>query len=265
MMKFTCGHCGGRIAIAPKLMGKLVVCPDCGRPTHPLAGDILAAAKSGEPAARSASAPPIDRTCENCGRSIGRLETVELWKNHVVCVNCHAQLAPPPEPKEPELDPSPQGDRSVKALPAPAEQAIVDVPPADRADSGAKTLVLSRILPSRKRPGQAVKVNVARSSDDPNASPSPLRGVSLPMKYRLAALAMAALLSGVLLYGFLALIRDFMTVLTTIAVVLIAAAIGLVAVRLGVGYLKKWWATRGIKPNDLEASSAAELPPPASD
>ena len=31
MKKFTCGHCGGRIAIPDRKMGQLVVCPDCGK------------------------------------------------------------------------------------------------------------------------------------------------------------------------------------------------------------------------------------------
>src|SRR5687768_9878925 len=92
MKKFTCGHCGGRIAIPPRMMGQLVVCPDCGKPTHPLATEILAAAKD-KPAERSLSAEPIERRCENCGRTIGRLEPLQVWDNHLVCAECHPRLA----------------------------------------------------------------------------------------------------------------------------------------------------------------------------
>jgi tetratricopeptide (TPR) repeat protein len=51
--------------------------------------------------------------CDNCGRTIGRLEQPHVWRTHVVCVECHTRLsapapsakkapAPPPMPKRPE-------------------------------------------------------------------------------------------------------------------------------------------------------------------
>ena len=61
------------------------------------------------------------------------------------------------------------------------------------------------------------------------------------MKYRLAALVGATFLAGVLLYGVLALIRDFMSILTTIAIVLVAAAIALTLLKVATHYLKRWW------------------------
>ncbi len=32
-------------------------------------------------------------TCENCGRSIGALETVHAWQEHRVCSQCYAHLS----------------------------------------------------------------------------------------------------------------------------------------------------------------------------
>ena len=127
MKKFTCGHCGGRLAVNPRHLERLVHCPECGKPTHPLAGEILSAAKAGEPAARALSAEPVERKCENCGRKIGRLEKLQLWENHLVCGDCQAKLAPPPQRparaprkgKQPLL-PGPANDAADKAPAAPA-------------------------------------------------------------------------------------------------------------------------------------------------
>lgn len=33
-------------------------------------------------------------TCENCGRAIGQLETPFIWRESVVCAECHARLSP---------------------------------------------------------------------------------------------------------------------------------------------------------------------------
>jgi hypothetical protein len=33
------------------------------------------------------------QTCENCGRKIGRLETPNVWREHVVCADCYAVLS----------------------------------------------------------------------------------------------------------------------------------------------------------------------------
>jgi hypothetical protein len=35
-------------------------------------------------------------TCANCERIIGKLETPHLWKEHVVCAQCHAVLSSTP-------------------------------------------------------------------------------------------------------------------------------------------------------------------------
>ena len=31
--------------------------------------------------------------CENCGATIGKLETPNVWQDHVVCVQCYAKMA----------------------------------------------------------------------------------------------------------------------------------------------------------------------------
>ncbi len=46
------------------------------------------APKTTPPAAQT----PAPETCENCGRSIGRLETASIWKDHVVCPHCYKNL-----------------------------------------------------------------------------------------------------------------------------------------------------------------------------
>jgi predicted RNA-binding Zn-ribbon protein involved in translation (DUF1610 family) len=126
MKKFTCGHCGGRIAVNPRHLGTLVVCPECGKPTHPLAGDILAASKNGPPT-RALSAAPVERLCENCGRTIGRLERLQVWNNHLVCDECHPRLSR----ALPTADKGamPTGASTTAALPGPAPTN----PPADAA------------------------------------------------------------------------------------------------------------------------------------
>ena len=35
---------------------------------------------------------PASETCANCGRKIGRLETPHVWKENIVCAQCHRVL-----------------------------------------------------------------------------------------------------------------------------------------------------------------------------
>jgi predicted RNA-binding Zn-ribbon protein involved in translation (DUF1610 family) len=238
MKKFTCGHCGGRIAITPRNLGKLVVCPDCGKHTHPLAGEILAAAKVGEPAARSPSAEPVERKCENCGRTIGRLETLQLWQNHLVCNVCHPRLAPPPPPPPARKREKARARTSAvtlpesAALPTPAANAVVVMPRADLvpAAADARTIVRER--------GGPIPVMAYRAAKA--AWPLP----KLEIRQRLYVLLAAAFVAGAALYGALTLLRDLMGILTLIALVLMAAAVTLGLTRLGWTYLARWIAGR---------------------
>ena len=43
MLKFQCQHCGRRIAVPSRNLGKLVTCSEGGMQTHPLAEQIVAA------------------------------------------------------------------------------------------------------------------------------------------------------------------------------------------------------------------------------
>src|ERR1700677_2868811 len=42
-------------------------------------------------------------TCENCGATIGNLETPSLFQNHIVCSQCYAKLAAPASNSTDEL------------------------------------------------------------------------------------------------------------------------------------------------------------------
>lgn len=44
-------------------------------------------------------------TCENCGRSIGRLETPHVIEDSVVCAQCHAQVRASRAPAKPTAPP----------------------------------------------------------------------------------------------------------------------------------------------------------------
>src|SRR5688572_13835328 len=131
MLKFTCQQCGGRIAIQPKHIGRLVTCPDCGATTHPLAGDLEAAraGPTNKPTAAT-SADPFSHHCDNCGASIGRLEPRRVWENNVVCGNCFERLS---------------GARSPAAsVQRHAGVEIIDVPARGDADR----VAVRRVLPS---------------------------------------------------------------------------------------------------------------------
>ena len=113
MLKFRCQHCRQRIAVPARHLGKLVTCAECGRQTHPLAQEIVAARDAAAqgaaaPAAteplpsRPAATPPA--ACANCGVTVGRLQASHLWEGECVCGGCfhllttESSLAPRPEP-----------------------------------------------------------------------------------------------------------------------------------------------------------------------
>lgn len=277
MKKFTCGHCGGRIAIPPRLMGHLVVCPDCGKPTHPLAGEILAASRDGPPAGRSLSADPVERKCENCGRTVGRLEKVELWDNHIVCQACHPLLVraspppkPPPDPKReaaaaasPSPKPAPVKTRSrakPKTLPAPVAAvnalALLPAPGDVPAASDAPTIILDRRRlpdPADPIPVEVTRDPGGRSTGDrlaggPRATPA-------KFQHRLLALAAGAFVAGCALYGALTLLQNIMGYLLTIGLVLVATAVALVVAKIGLAYGRRVLAgVWGRRPTPTQAT-----------
>jgi len=82
MLKFSCSHCGGRLALQERHLGRLVHCPDCGGVTHTMAGEILARQK---PAAKT--------ECDNCGQALGKLQKPRRWGGSMVCGNCYRALS----------------------------------------------------------------------------------------------------------------------------------------------------------------------------
>ena len=92
MIKFRCGQCGHRIAIQKRQLGTIIVCPDCGDNTHPVAEQVIkrraAVAKK-----TTIENPVAPHACANCAQPIGRLQKLHLWDNKVICAQCHATLS----------------------------------------------------------------------------------------------------------------------------------------------------------------------------
>ena len=116
MIRFRCGHCGHRISVAKRHLGKLVRCPECGGTTHPLAGQV---------AAKQAPAPQRSYCCANCGQAIGKLQKLHLWSNRVVCDACHRKLS---------------SEASPPAAPALTKVSAVRTERADHADTDVQML-----------------------------------------------------------------------------------------------------------------------------
>src|SRR5277367_4251211 len=104
MLKFRCQHCGQRIAVGARHLGKLVTCPECGEPTHPLAEQIVSlqgvssqSIKNRKGAAADGAAAGVGASswrekseeCANCGQVFGRLQQRASWMGHSVCPTCH--------------------------------------------------------------------------------------------------------------------------------------------------------------------------------
>lgn len=133
MLKFRCQHCGQRIAVPARHLGKLVTCAECGRATHPLA-------EQWERAKPQAAAQPqpqsLAASCANCDKEIGRLQSSHVWQSQRVCAPCYHALSaestppvvepatetrvtrvvPPPEPPPPQPLHLPLRERMTRAL-----------------------------------------------------------------------------------------------------------------------------------------------------
>ena len=92
MIRFHCGRCGHRIAIQKRQLASVIVCPDCGAVTHPIAEQVIKRRSSAKPQVAAAPGPPR-QICANCGNLIGRLQKLRLWDNRIVCDPCHRKLA----------------------------------------------------------------------------------------------------------------------------------------------------------------------------
>ena len=235
MKKFTCGHCGGRIAVTPRNLGKLVLCPECGKATHPLAADILAAAgdgtaKSGPPTP-TLSAELFQRSCENCGRQIGRLEPLQVWDNHLVCPDCHDKLAmPKPVPKSAKTR---SGRVKLESLPAVIES------------SAAVPVIVERAqLPPAQSPITGVSIDTAAMRVAVGRVATAASAVaSLPplqLKHRLLILLAVICCAGVAIYGALTLLRDLAGLITTIALILLAATALVGLIKTALSLVGRW-------------------------
>lgn len=256
MKKFTCGHCGGRIAVTPRNLGKLVLCPECGKPTHPLAADILAAADAPKPAGPATpttlSADLPQRNCENCGRQIGRLEPLQVWDNHLVCPECNDKLSSP----KPAIKPARTRGRSkvetLPALPAPAQAAlpvlVERVPTAEKPPSSAGIAIDTTAI--RVAVGRAAHVASAAASLTP-----------LQLKHRLLILLSVVCFSAFAIYGALTLLRDLAGLITTVALILLAATAIIALLRTSIGLVGKWRSLpkkSAATPADAAPSSTSE-------
>jgi predicted RNA-binding Zn-ribbon protein involved in translation (DUF1610 family) len=186
MLKFQCQHCGRRIAVPSRNLGKLVTCSECGMQTHPLAEQIVAAAPNKAAALAPAPAPSgsgvmtAPAACDNCGALIGRLEAAHPWGSHTVCGGCHGRLQ--------------VGSRigtTSDSIPISPQVA---------------TLV------TRARPEAA-------GENDPVAGPRP---VVLEIRERVLRALIVFVVASVALYGALSLLRDIAGLIAVAAVAVIA-------------------------------------------
>ena len=182
MLKFRCQHCGQRIAVPARHLGRLVTCAECGAATHPLAEQISAAGAP-SPARAPSATTPFD--CDNCGSPIGRLQSSHPWNGHRVCGACFARLSG--ESAAPALLSRPAPDAPL-ARPAPA--------------------VVTRSAPE---PAAAYA---------PSAPlPKPL---TMELRERVLRALIVFVVASVALYGALSLLRDIAGLIAVAAVALIA-------------------------------------------
>jgi predicted RNA-binding Zn-ribbon protein involved in translation (DUF1610 family) len=88
MLKFRCQHCGQRIAVPARHLGRLVICSECGEQTHPLAEQLAKSRPVLKP--RPVTTPD---GCANCGGIIGRLQSSHEWEAQRVCGHCYHVLS----------------------------------------------------------------------------------------------------------------------------------------------------------------------------
>ena len=93
MLKFRCQHCGQRIAVPARHLGKLVTCAECGQATHPLAEQLVKAKQPAAPAAPPAPPPVATTPCANCGKPLGQLQASQTWESRRVCPPCYHVLS----------------------------------------------------------------------------------------------------------------------------------------------------------------------------
>ena len=97
MLKFRCQHCGQRIAVPARHLGKLVTCAECGAQTHPLAEQIVVQSRKPNPSKPAPALQSVPKatatTCANCAQPLGRLQATHDWEAQKVCAPCYHRLS----------------------------------------------------------------------------------------------------------------------------------------------------------------------------
>ena len=186
MLKFRCQHCGQRIAVPARHLGKLVTCAECGAQTHPLAEQIVVQSRKPEPAKpksrRGPAAEAASAACANCTQPLGRLQATHEWESQRVCAPCYHRLS----------------DESTLA--------------GNAKPSKARPVVATRVQPPA--PSPAPLLPPAGSS---YPAPHPLG-----LRERLTRGVMVFVVGAVAVYGALTLLRDIAGLIAVAAVAILA-------------------------------------------
>ena len=188
MLKFRCQHCGQRVAVPARHLGKLVTCAECGAQTHPLAEQIVVQSRKPEPAqpkpARGPAAEATAAACANCALPLGRLQATHEWEAQKVCAPCYHRLS------------------TESTLPGAGRP------------STAKPVAATRVLPQTP----------ARVADPllPPAGSSYSAALPLTLRERVTRGVMVFVVGVVAVYGALTLLRDIAGLIAVAAVTILA-------------------------------------------
>ena len=89
-MKTQCPHCKAKINAPSEYKGKKVKCPKCKESFV-----CVESAETTIPAKLSNRPKEVAEKCENCGRTIGKLEQTYVYEGDVVCQQCNGILQRP--------------------------------------------------------------------------------------------------------------------------------------------------------------------------
>jgi len=106
-MKATCPHCRACVSVPREYAIAKIKCPKCKqafcptRPTTPKTATTPGLSATPLSASGPAILPdqqvgfvgPTMKTCENCERTIGKLEETFKYKGHTICSECNGHLA----------------------------------------------------------------------------------------------------------------------------------------------------------------------------
>jgi DNA-directed RNA polymerase subunit M/transcription elongation factor TFIIS len=110
MIKFQCPKCGQSFTVADDEAGKKGKCPKCSNivaipniqhgtkeelPNKPVVKQYINTLIDNVVSGNESSNEGSQKTCENCGRLIGKLERSVFYQNHIVCGECYNRLCNP--------------------------------------------------------------------------------------------------------------------------------------------------------------------------